>query len=122
MSTEEREQLKAELVEAVRTHLVDKEKEGKSLEKRKINLTVGVAISFLVAFFGGVWSLRGGLDDLKSDLKDLRNGQNEIHLDLKHKVSVGTFGSFAFDLQRDNPMLKVPRVSQPTETTAANVP
>jgi hypothetical protein len=112
MSDEERESLKAELVDHVRIDL-------KSFEKRKVSLTVGVAVSFLISFAYGVWMVRGGLDDVKSDLGNLKDGQNQIHKDLNYKISVNTFGNFAFRLQRDNPALKVPEVLQAPESPPA---
>ena len=106
MSDEERANLKAELVEHVRTDL-------KSVERVKLRVTVGVAISFLVAFATAIWTVKGGFDRLET-------GQDQLHRDLSYKVSVGQFGKFAFKLQQDNPTLKVPAAPEPESPHAAS--
>ena len=105
MSDEERESLKAELVDHVCSDL-------KSFEKVKLNVTVGVAISFLISFAYGIVVLTKGIDRLET-------GQTQLHADLNYKVSVGQFGKFAFKLQQDNPTLKVPAAPEAPESPHA---
>ena len=87
--------MKADLVEAVRLHLLDREGQEKSVEKRKFAVSVGTAVAVLVVFGGFLWGIRGRLDDLVT-------GQQQVHADLNYKVSVGQFGRWVYELDRGN--------------------